>query len=72
MGYEDPVNATYDATTEMYERVASHLLESVDALTPRSIHVTFATHTTYDMCYTGENNSSHVLLTSPMFRKVVR
>merc|ERR1719431_2443608 len=43
-GYTDPVNPTYDATTDMYHRTARLLLEKVQSEGSKKTQVTFATH----------------------------
>ena len=43
MGYEDPINLTYDATTKMYESNFIHCLEEIQK-NPGSIKIMVASH----------------------------
>ena len=44
-GYPDPINPTYEATTDMYNKVANELLARIQAdTTGEQVQVLFATH----------------------------
>ena len=48
LGYDDPVNATFDATTDMYYAVSELLLREMSTTASgerqRKLHVIFASH----------------------------
>ena len=48
LGYDDPVNATFDATTDMYYAVSELLLREMSTAASgerqRKLHVIFASH----------------------------
>ena len=44
MGYESPLNPSYEATTEMYNKVSTTLLEKLGRSGHKCCNVTFATH----------------------------
>ena len=43
-GYEDPVNPSFEATTDMYYKVASMLLLELKVRPRGQMHVIFASH----------------------------
>jgi len=43
-GYPDPINDTYEKTTEMYENTARLILNKIQQSPPGRVQVTFATH----------------------------
>jgi len=43
-GYPDPINDSYEATSEMYEKSARLILNKIQQSSPGRVQVTFATH----------------------------
>ena len=52
LGYEDPVNPTFDSTTEMFEKVLTEMMEQMQQRSRGKVAVLVASHNEDTMRFT--------------------